>query len=164
MKKFRLLLWSVLLILFDQLTKYLVTVKIKGKQPIKIIDGVFELVYHENDGAVWGILSGKTVFLLIFTIIALALIAFVFYRLPEEKRFTPIRIILIFIVAGAIGNLIDRVLYGYVIDFLYFSLIDFPVFNVADIYITVSAILLMILGVFYYKEEDYELIFAKKQK
>ena len=61
--------------------------------------------------------------------------------------------------AGAFGNMIDRAFRGYVVDFFYFKLIDFPVFNVADIYVTVAAFAMIILGLFYYKEEDYNKIF-----
>ena len=60
---------------------------------------------------------------------------------------------------GALGNFIDRVFRNYVVDFFYFKLIDFPVFNVADIYVTVAAFAMIILGLFYYKEEDYNKIF-----
>lgn len=66
--------------------------------------------------------------------------------------------------AGAIGNLIDRMVNNYVVDFCYFKLINFPIFNVADIYVTVAAFFFIILGLFYYKEEDYELIFPDKNK
>ena len=59
----------------------------------------------------------------------------------------------------ALGNFIDRVFRNYVVDFFYFKLIDFPVFNVADIYVTVAAFAMIILGLFYYKEEDYNKIF-----
>ena len=61
--------------------------------------------------------------------------------------------------SGAIGNFIDRVRQGYVVDFFYFSLINFPIFNVADIYVTAAAFLLIFLCLFYYKEEDFEQIF-----
>jgi signal peptidase II len=64
------------------------------------------------------------------------------------------RFLMVFIAAGAVGNMIDRVFLGYVRDFLYFSLIDFPIFNVADIYVTCATILLILLLLFYYKEED----------
>ena len=67
------------------------------------------------------------------------------------------------IMAGAFGNLIDRVFRGYVVDFFYFSLINFPIFNVADIYVTVAAFMFIILGLFYYKEEDFSLIFPDKK-
>ena len=69
-----------------------------------------------------------------------------------------------FVTAGAIGNLIDRIRLNYVVDFLYFELIDFPVFNVADCYITVSMFLLVILVLFYYKDEDFSLIWPKKSQ
>ena len=69
--------------------------------------------------------------------------------------------------AGAIGNMIDRTLLNYVVDFLYFSLIDFPIFNVADIYLTCATIALGILIIFYYKEDELDLIlhvFVRKKK
>ena len=65
--------------------------------------------------------------------------------------------------AGAIGNFIDRVMRNYVVDFFYFSLIDFPIFNVADIYVTVAAFAMIFLGLFYYKEEDFNQIFPAKK-
>ena len=68
------------------------------------------------------------------------------------------------ITAGGIGNLIDRVRLNYVVDFIYFSLIDFPVFNVADIYVTVSMFLLLILVLFYYKDEDFQFLKWKRDK
>ena len=75
------------------------------------------------------------------------------------KKLLPLRICAVFIFSGAIGNFIDRLKLGYVVDFFYFKLIDFPVFNVADIYVTVAAFAMIILGLFYYKEEDYNKIF-----
>ena len=67
--------------------------------------------------------------------------------------------ILLFFIAGAIGNFIDRVVHKYVIDFFYFKLINFPIFNVADIYVTVAAFFMIVLGLFYYKDEDFEVFF-----
>ena len=69
------------------------------------------------------------------------------------------RILIVLIGAGAVGNFIDRIRQGYVVDFFYFSLINFPIFNVADIYVTAAAFLLIFLCLFYYKEEDFEQIF-----
>lgn len=71
------------------------------------------------------------------------------------------RFIIVLLVSGAIGNFIDRCLNNYVIDFFYFKLIDFPVFNVADIYVTVAAIFLILLFCFYYKEEDIDMLLSK---
>ena len=69
---------------------------------------------------------------------------------------------MILFVSGAIGNLIDRIVNNYVVDFFYFKLINFPIFNVADIYVTVAAFLFIFLCLFIYKEEDFEAIFPKK--
>ena len=168
MKKARLLLISVLLILFDQFTKYLATVKLKGKEPFDVIEGVFQFYYHENTGSAFGMFVGKTVFLLLFTTLILIGILYTYFKMPDEKRFIPLRILSMFLIAGAVGNMIDRYAYHYVVDFLYFELIDFPIFNVADCYVTVSAVILLILSFFYYKEEDFDQLSAalkfKKKK
>ena len=66
--------------------------------------------------------------------------------------------------AGAIGILIDRMCQNYVVNFFYFKLINFPIFNVADIYVTVAAIMFIVLCLFYYKEEDFEFLFPDKGK
>ena len=74
------------------------------------------------------------------------------------RRFLYLRVIAVLFLSGAVGNAIDRMMNGYVIDFFYFSLIDFPIFNVADIYVAVSTILLIVLMLFYYKDEDFDQI------
>ena len=76
--------------------------------------------------------------------------------MPQNKKYTALNYIIVFLIAGAIGNYIDRIAKNYVVDFIYFSLINFPVFNVADCYVTVSVILLFILILFYYKDDDLE--------
>ena len=164
MKKARLLLVSILLILFDQLTKYLATIKLKDKEPFDVIKGVFQFFYHENTGSAFGMFGGKTVFLLIFTSIILIGILWIYFHIPIEKKFMPLRIISMLLIAGAVGNMIDRFVYHYVVDFLYFKLIDFPIFNVADIYVTCATILLAILILFYYKEEELDCLFPKKKE
>ena len=73
-------------------------------------------------------------------------------------------LIILAFTAGAIGNLIDRIVHNYVIDFLYFSLIDFPIFNVADIYVTVASFALIFSVFFVYTEEDFEAVFPKKKR
>ena len=87
-----------------------------------------------------------------------------YYKIPWNKHFVWLKVILVLFVAGAIGNLIDRIFLNYVVDFFYFKLINFPIFNVADIYVTVAAILFIIFCLFYYKEEDFELLFPAKRK
>ena len=89
----------------------------------------------------------------------LVLLAIVYQRIPLNRRFLPLNIIAVGIFAGAAGNLIDRVIHHYVIDFFYFKLINFPIFNVADIYVVVACILFILLMLFYYKEEELGQIF-----
>lgn len=95
--------------------------------------------------------------------IAVVILLCVWYRkIPVSKRFRLLNVVVILFIAGALGNLIDRIVNNYVVDFFYFSLINFPIFNVADIYVTVAAFMFIILGLFYYKEEDFSLIFPDK--
>lgn len=152
------LLSAAVLVILDQVTKYLAVANLKNQNPINIIKGVFQLSYLENRGAAFGILQGKVWVIVIFVTVILAGIGWLYLKTPMENRYRPIRIIMVMMAAGAVGNLIDRVIHNYVIDFLYFELIDFPVFNVADCYVTVAAALLIILVLFYYKEEDFHYI------
>lgn len=180
------LLAVILLVLFDQWTKWLVLLHLKGHDAVVLISGVFELRYLENRSAAFGIdpvsildrifhfeyfrthpeafLQTKMIFFVILTTVVVFLIAVLFVRIPEKKRFRWLNIGLTAFIAGAIGNFIDRICHNYVVDFFYFCLIDFPIFNVADIYVTVAAFVLVILGFFYYKEEDFEQIFPSKKK
>ena len=152
-----------LLIAFDQVTKIWARVSFADGDSLTIIPNVLKFIYHENTGAVWGIMSNQTTLLTIFTAFAILLMLWFYIKLPYTKRYRPMYLMLLFIAAGAIGNFIDRVVFGFVTDFIYFELIDFPVFNVADCYITVSVIFLAILGIFYYKEEDFD-CFSLKRK
>ncbi len=117
-----------------------------------IFDGVFNLSYVKNTGAAWGVLGGATWFLTAISILLCALLIWFLIK-NYSKLHTLIRIAFALILAGALGNLVDRVFLGYVRDMLYFVLIDFPVFNVADSAITVGAGILLI-----------DLLFTKKGK
>lgn len=151
-------------VVLDQYTKVL-AVKHLADGPIPLIEGVFELKYLENRGAAFGMLQNQQTFFFIVTVITLILITILYIRMPHTKRYIPLRICLVSIVAGAIGNMIDRVTLKYVIDFFYFKLIDFPIFNVADIFATCASILLILLLFVYYKEEDIDEIYnALKRK
>ena len=152
----------LLLVVIDQFTKVLALQNLKGQEPITIIPDVFQLLYVENRGAAFGILQNKQWVFLIITAIVLAALIWALPRMSRERHFLPLRLCLCFIGAGAVGNMIDRIFRGYVVDFFYFKLIDFPVFNVADIYVTTSAIVLIFLIVFLYNEEDFDRLFSKK--
>jgi signal peptidase II len=113
------------------------------------------LQYQQNTGAVWGILSGRVDFLRILTLMILVVILFLYFKIPQGKKYNVLKTIAVFIVAGAVGNLIDRFLLGHVVDFIYFEIINFPLFNFADSCLTISSILLFILAIFYFKDEDF---------
>lgn len=156
---------TALLILLDQITKASATAHLKGNPPFVIWDGVFELRYLENRGAAFGMLQNRQLFFIVLTVIVLILIGYVYLkRIPNTRHFFFMNVIAVLFFAGAVGNFIDRITQKYVVDFFYFVLIDFPIFNVADIYVTIAAFLLITLGLFYYKEEDYELIFPSRKK
>ena len=146
-------------VILDQLSKYMAVHFLQGTDGIDLIPGVFRLTYLENRGAAFGVLQGQQWFFYIITAVILVVVVLAYVRSPAGRKFLPLQICAVFIVSGALGNLIDRVRLGYVVDFFYFELIDFPVFNVADIFVTVSAVLLAVLLLLYYKEEDLEQIF-----
>ena len=140
------MLWIILLILIifaDQLSKWLVVALLQGKPSYYLIDGVLRFTYVENDGAAFGMLDDhRWVFLVLSTVMIIALIYYICKYKPESKW---VMTSLILIVGGGIGNMIDRVLLGYVIDFIDFC--AFPkiwmwVFNVADSFVCVGAGLL----------------------
>ncbi len=155
---FFLFLSSILLVALDQWTKYLAVLYLKEKNPIIIIKGVFELSYLENRGAAFGLFQNHRYIFLCTTIIIMAGVLYVYWKIPKNKHFLPLQFIGIGVFSGAIGNMIDRLLHGYVVDFFYFSLIDFPVFNVADVYVTVSVAFLVVFLIFFYKEEEFSFL------
>ncbi len=162
-KLIRLLVIIIPLLALDQVTKYFAK-KILAERTIPVINGVLEFRYLENRGAVWGSLQNQLVLLIAVTIILSAVLLVFYFKIPEGKKNLPLVYTVPIILAGAIGNFIDRIVYNYVIDFIYFKIINFPIFNVADIYVTCSTILLAILIIFYYKDEDFQWMQFKKAK
>lgn len=160
-KQIRIFIYIIGLILVDQLSKVWALSVLQGTEGIAVIPNVFELSYLENRGAAFGILQNRQIFFVLITVAAAVCLTWIYLRIPQAKKYIPLRISYVLIMAGAFGNLIDRVFRGYVVDFFYFKLIDFPVFNVADIYVTVTMILLLILILFYYKEEDLDFLSRK---
>lgn len=156
------LLFIILAVAFDQFCKYLAIVFLKDNPSIQLIPGVFELQYLENRGAAFGILQNKQIFFIVITCIIMAAILYFYGKIPYDKKYFPMKMCMILLCAGAIGNLIDRAMNNYVVDFLYFSLIDFPIFNVADCYVVVACFLFAFLIIFYYKDEDLKCFSLKK--
>ncbi|MFR7993048.1 MAG: signal peptidase II [Lachnospiraceae bacterium] len=156
-QKRRLFLWlsllTILLVVIDQVTKYLAVLYLK-RQPLSIAEGVFSLHYFENTGTGFGLFADNTLGITIINFIILFVLLYWILILPAQKRYRILQIVLTFTIAGAIGNMIDRCARGYVIDFFYFELINFPIFNMADIYVTVSLIVFVLLFLFYYNGEE----------
>lgn len=148
-----LIAWAFLIV-FDQATKTAAVNALEGGRHIDLIPGVLELYYIQNKGAAFGIFQNATVVFSVIAVLAVIIIALVYLRIPNGRKYIPFRITLIMIAAGATGNLIDRMHLSYVRDFIYFSIINFPVFNVADMYVTIAVFFLIILILFVYKDGD----------
>ena len=129
----------VILTLLDQWTKSLVVHHLKYQSDIILIPGVFQLHY-------------------------LAAVFWFLHRCPKTGRYTLLHIIASVLTAGALGNFIDRLRLGYVVDFFYFSLINFPVFNVADIFVVISFIGIAVSILFIYKDDEFEFLSIRKKE
>lgn len=140
----------------DHLTKAGAVTMLKetGVGSVNVIGGIFSFTYHENRGAAFGMFSNsRWIFMTVSTLAILAIAVYLFV-ISENNILRSVS--LSFIVGGGIGNMIDRIFNGYVVDFLYFELIDFPIFNVADIFVTIGAILLLIQLLFFDKKGDLQ--------
>ena len=153
---------AIFCIILDQFTKYIIETKMTLHQSIPVIEGFFSITSHRNTGAAWGMMSGKQTLFIILTAVMLIGIVFLYVKAPEDKKFTPLRITMAVLAGGAIGNFIDRVSKGYVDDFIDFHLINFPVFNFADICVCISMFVLVFLIIFKYKDDDLNFLKFKK--
>ena len=125
---------------------------------IPVIKDVFHLTYTQNTGAAFSILEGQRWFFIVLTFIMLVLIGFAFFKSIFKGKWG--KTTLVFIFGGAVGNFIDRLFYGYVVDMFDFCLINFPVFNVADIFLTVGAV----MGIIYVLFIDKDFLSDNKKK
>ena len=152
------LIWIAALVFLDQRLKVQMTASLQGKGRVSLIPGLLGLTYVENRGMAFGLLQNGRVFFVVMTVLVLCLLFLLFYAIPEKKRFYPLTAGVIQIIAGAIGNFIDRLRMGYVVDYLDLEFMQFPVFNLADCFVTWTAVVIAILLIFAYKEEDLKQI------
>lgn len=131
----------------DQWTKYLTVEHIKPIGTLPIIPDVFHLTYVENRGAAFSILQGKRIFFVLLTLAVVAVILVLLYR--KAKGEPLLRVSLVMIAGGAIGNLIDRLVLGYVVDMVDLRIINYAIFNVADCFVVVGTILLAVYILFF---------------
>ncbi len=143
---------AALIVALDQGVKLWSVKVLEPIEKIPLLDGIFNLRFTENTGAAFSILRGQTVFLTVIPLIAVAVMMYVLFtrRIKSKVGTWGITIIL----AGAVGNLIDRLFRGAVVDMFDFELINFPVFNVADVAVTVGAILFFIFAIFIYDDKS----------
>jgi signal peptidase II len=133
---------AIAVVALDQLTKYLVVKNMELGQSIPLIPDVFHLTSHRNMGAAFGILQNQR---WLFLLITIAVVIGITVSLVRIGRNQPrVSLALSLVLGGALGNFIDRLLTGKVVDFLDFTLIHFPIFNVADAAITVGVALLLL--------------------
>lgn len=146
---------SLLFVVIDQVVKILVISKLALQQSIIIINNFFNITYVRNTGAAWSILSGNVLLLIMISVLALVTI---YYYLIKDKDLNKIDIVSYsMLIGGIIGNLIDRIVHGYVIDYLDFKIFNynFPIFNIADTLIVISIIIIGIsLIVGEYREQN----------
>lgn len=143
---------GVLIVVLDFVTKRLAVDKLTTIDTIPLIRNVFHLTYVENRGAAFGILADKRAVFIALTAVILAVLIAAAVRLKDKTR--PMCIGFCFVCAGAVGNLIDRVRLGFVVDFFDFRLINFPVFNVADIFVCIGAAVLAGAFIVYDEKRD----------
>lgn len=152
------ILWSLIVIVImalDQLSKYWVINNIGMTDSITVIPNVIDFVYVKNTGAAFSFLSDKTYGIVILSIISvLFCIGVIFFMIKKKPQSRLLTISLALMLSGALGNVIDRIARGYVVDFIEATFINFPVFNVADIAITCGALLIIIHVLFFEKPKE----------
>ncbi|MFI3173739.1 MAG: signal peptidase II [Bacillota bacterium] len=155
---------AIVLIAVDQYTKYLALVHLKPIHTTGFIPHLVRLTFVENRGVAFGMLSGKLGFILCLTIlISLAMLIY-YVKLPDGSEYRLVKHCMAFIFAGAIGNIIDRIFRGYVVDFFEFEFFTFPVFNFADIFVVCGVTVLSFLILFVIKEPEEVETEAKEVK
>lgn len=169
-----LLAGSAGLVLLDQLSKSWIVEHMQSAEnllsatpgsSITFIPGVIDFAYLGNTGAAWSMFSGGRIFFIILTFLFVIAALIAYGRLSFTKKNAVLHVLIVFMLSGAIGNLIDRINnvividgieQSYVVDFIKTTFIDFPTFNVADIYVSVSVVVLIIILLFFYKEDKTE--------
>ncbi|AZP05422.1 signal peptidase II [Jeotgalibaca ciconiae] len=144
--------FAIILIVIDQLSKWFIVQNFELYGEKVLIPGVFSLFYIQNKGAAWGIFEGRMVFFYIITILVVGYLIYTFHKYEIKSKLVGCSFSLI--LAGAIGNFIDRLLNGYVVDMFRLDFINFPIFNVADVCLTVGVILMIIQVLFFEEKEE----------
>ena len=147
---------AVILFIIDQATKYIALTKLKPLGSVTFIDGFMDFTFVENRGAAFGILNGRVWLLLVIAAVICIVIIAAMLKMPNTKEYKWLKWSLMLILAGAIGNVADRLFRGYVVGFFEFTFIKWPVFNMADIYVVIGTIVMAVLVLFVIKDDKEE--------
>ena len=154
----------VVLLIIDQIIKLYIKTHFCLGESVRVTDW-FYIEFVENNGMAWGMSFIGKFWLSLLRLVAICALSIYLHRIIKRGTYRLLYIVLVALVlTGAIGNMIDRVNLGYVVDFIYVSAINFPIFNVADCYVTVATILLALVILFYYQEEDLAVFGFKKKE
>lgn len=138
----------------DQISKFLAVQNLPYREEVPVIDGVFSLFYLRNEGMAFGLLQGQRWLFIGLTVLILAFLVYFYTTLPQNKVGRAYRFSILVLIGGALGNFVDRLFQGQVVDFFLITAINFPwVFNVADIFVVTSVAAMAVLT-FFLKEED----------
>lgn len=146
---------SLLTFILDVVIKLIITNNLSYNQSVVVINNFFNITLVKNTGGAFSLFSGRVFYLIIISVFILFMIIYYIYKNKINDNLTLIGFALL--LGGAMGNLFDRIYYGYVVDYLDFNFfgMNFPIFNMADVCIVVSCLLLFFWGVFYDNREDY---------
>ena len=148
----------LLTLILDQFVKERIRVTLPERSFFDVIPGILQIYHHENGGSAFGMLQGQTIFFVFIAVLVLLVVSYVLYSIPSEKKYIMLNVALTLVLSGAVGNTIDRVMKSTVTDFIYVSVINFPIFNIADMYIVVATFAILFLVIFVYKDEDLKFI------
>ena len=147
------LILTTILVIIDQLTKYLTVENIASHELVEVIPNILSFTYIQNSGAAFSILEGQMLFFYIVSVIVIAFLLYYMYTEAQNNKI--LGILLSIVLAGTIGNFIDRLLYQYVIDMIQLEFVNFAIFNVADMFLTVGVALLFIYTLFEDRINEY---------
>lgn len=153
----------IVLLLADQATKLIVKYYYMDKN-VTFIPKIISIRFQKNTGGPWGILKEQSFLFVFVALVILFSIIYIIIKMPDKKKYTALHIVFSGISAGICGNVTDRLLHGYVIDFISFDSITFPIFNLADVFVTIFSLILIFLFVFKYKENDLLFMDIKQKK
>jgi len=140
---------SLIIVLLDQIAKLYAVKLLRGNAPVVIIRNFLQFNYVENFGAAFGILQNRKIFFIIMTM--LVVVGIIVYMKTNPNLTIMMKIALAMVIGGALGNLIDRIRLGYVVDYIdvkFWGLYDFPVFNIADSFIVIATFIICYLVIF----------------